>query len=42
VLDIATKIWAPLSKLFVSPGFSSWLGPGNYAQGRNGRVARGA
>jgi len=24
---------APLSKLFASPGFSIWLGPGNYAQG---------
>jgi len=34
-LDIVKKNWAPLSKLFASPGFSIWLGRGNYAQGRN-------
>jgi len=41
VLDIVTKIWAPLSKIFASPGFSIWLGPGNYAQERNDGAARG-
>jgi len=42
VLDIVKNIWAPLSKLFASPGFSNWLGPGNYAQGRNDGGARWA
>jgi len=26
-LDIVLKIWAPLSKLFASPGVPIWLGP---------------
>jgi len=25
ILDIVQKIWAPLGKLFVSPGVPSWL-----------------